>query len=80
MKYNFEERIIEIDDELVNAFNKAMVGTEVVDDDLIAMYLSSSDYYDEDKDNILEVADKLIAEGTCDEFINSCIKNELFLD
>lgn len=80
MLYIFKGRAINIDDKLFDDFNTAMQGIDKVDDALIAMYLSTSEYYDESRDNVVEVLDRLIEEGTCDEFINNSIKNDLFLE
>lgn len=80
MLYIFKGRAINIDDKLFDDFNTAMQGIDEVDDALIAMYLSTSEYYDESRDNVVEVLDRLIEEGTCDAFINNSIKNDLFLE
>lgn len=80
MLYIFKGRAINIDDKLFDDFNTAMQGIDKVDDALIAMYLSTSEYYDESRDNVVEVLDRLIEEGACDAFINNSIKNDLFLE
>lgn len=77
MSYNYKNRTINLDTELVNQFNKAMNGCDQIDDNLIEMYIATSDLYNEESDNILEVVDKLIEKGKLDEFINNCLKNEL---
>lgn len=80
MEYNYKGRIFNISDDLVQKFNESFAGTEKIDDNLIELFMSVSNNYNEEKDNILEVLDQLIEEGSVDDYIEKRIKAELLID
>ena len=80
MKYNYKGRIFNIADDLVQKFNEGFAGTEKIDDNLIELFISVSNNYNEEKNNILEVLDQLIEEGSVDDYIEKRIKAELLID